>query len=223
MLSVIDLIDAGTLTTEQACWLLTRVEEGASWLVGARPGGAGKTTIMSALLTMLPPGEPVRLAAPGFGWEACRAGECAVAYEIGPGGYEAYIWGEQVRNFFRLGAQGCRIVSNLHADTLAEAEAQIVGDCGASAADFAACDLFLPIALHDRDSNCTPRIESISYGTDGKRCETGRTPRLTVRQQEIASFIDSCREKGLQTVEDVRAAWLDSLDSHDTRPFNGQT
>ena len=50
MLSVVDLLEAGTLSPAQAAWLLRRILRGSSWLVGAGPGGAGKTTVMSALL-----------------------------------------------------------------------------------------------------------------------------------------------------------------------------
>ena len=45
MLSVVDLVAADTLTMEQACWLLVRILDGSSWLVGANPGGAGKTAV----------------------------------------------------------------------------------------------------------------------------------------------------------------------------------
>ena len=96
MLSVVDLIEARTLEAPFAAWLIGRIRDGASWLVGARPGGAGKTTVMSALLAMLPPlapGRAIRLAVRGTGWERSVAGDCVVAFEIGSGPYEAYIWG----------------------------------------------------------------------------------------------------------------------------------
>lgn len=37
-LSVIDLIEKELLTLHQTAWLVSRVEEGSSWLVGAIPG-----------------------------------------------------------------------------------------------------------------------------------------------------------------------------------------
>ena len=55
MLSVIDLIKAGTLNIAQAAWLALRILDGDSFLIGARPGAAGKTTVMGALLGLLPP------------------------------------------------------------------------------------------------------------------------------------------------------------------------
>jgi hypothetical protein len=68
MLSVVDLLEAGTLSLAQAAWLAARVAEGSSWLVGARPGGAGKTTVMAALLAMVPVAQRVRLTLTRGGW-----------------------------------------------------------------------------------------------------------------------------------------------------------
>ena len=49
MLSVVDLIDAGTISVDLAAYSLAAISQGASFLVGAMPGGAGKTTVMGAL------------------------------------------------------------------------------------------------------------------------------------------------------------------------------
>ena len=96
MLSLVDLQEAGTVSAAQAAWLLARVAEGASWLVGARPGGAGKTAVLAALLAMVPDGESVRLTLAGGGWHGALPGETVVSYELSPGTYEAYIWGPEV-------------------------------------------------------------------------------------------------------------------------------
>ena len=82
MLSVIDLLEAGTLDRTKAAWLLARILSGASFLVGARPGGAGKTAVMGALLTMLPAGRRCAWRR-STGWESSKPGDCIVAYEIG--------------------------------------------------------------------------------------------------------------------------------------------
>ena len=44
MLSVVDLIEAETLSAELAAYCLAAVGQGASFMVGALPGGAGKTS-----------------------------------------------------------------------------------------------------------------------------------------------------------------------------------
>jgi Flp pilus assembly CpaF family ATPase len=54
MLSIRDLLDAGTLNEEMAAYLLAVISTGNSFLVGARPGGVGKTTVMAALLNFIP-------------------------------------------------------------------------------------------------------------------------------------------------------------------------
>ena len=54
MLSLVDLIKAGTVDLRLAAYLAAAMHSGASLLVGARPGAAGKTTVMCALLNFLP-------------------------------------------------------------------------------------------------------------------------------------------------------------------------
>jgi type IV secretory pathway ATPase VirB11/archaellum biosynthesis ATPase len=54
MLSVVDLLDAGTLDLRLAAYLMRVIGGGASILACAGPGGTGKTTLMAALLCFLP-------------------------------------------------------------------------------------------------------------------------------------------------------------------------
>ena len=54
MLSIVDLIQAGTISVEMAAYAMRAMEAGDSLLTAARPGGAGKTTLMAALLNFLP-------------------------------------------------------------------------------------------------------------------------------------------------------------------------
>ena len=54
MLSIVDLVEAGTLTRDLAAYALAAIGGGASFMVGALPGGAGKTTVMGALLNLVP-------------------------------------------------------------------------------------------------------------------------------------------------------------------------
>lgn len=206
MLSVLDLLDAGTLSPELAAWLLARIAEGSSWLVGARPGGAGKTTIMCALLAMLPEGSPVHLAGDGDGWGKARSGECVVAYEIGAGSYEGYVWGGELQTFASLGERGCRIVSNLHADTLEQARGQIVGQNGVSEAGFGRFGLFLPIRRGSSGGRSMPVVPEVW------RCAAGawervRDPDLGVEEQAVLGWIVKALGEPERTVEGVRAAW----------------
>jgi hypothetical protein len=209
MLSVVDLLEAGTLDPAQAAWLVARVTQGSSWLVGARPGGAGKTTVMAALLAMLPAGQRVRLTLARGGWREARPGETVVCYELSPGLYDAYLWGPEARRLTELGTAGCRIVANLHADTLEEARRQVVGDCGATEEGFQAFGLFLPLRLTGTRLQPLPVLKEIHWAQDGRwnLCQ-GPPPLAGSLEREAAAFLESCRERGLYSVEKVRAAWL---------------
>jgi hypothetical protein len=121
MLSIRDLLDAGTLNTEIAAYLLAAISTGHSFLVGARPGGVGKTTVMAALLNFIPDIEIVAtvnsevietgLQTPHF--------KCFITHEIGRGRWYGYIWGDDVANFLKL-AKKHMIAGNLHADNIPE-------------------------------------------------------------------------------------------------------
>jgi hypothetical protein len=209
MLSVVDLLEAGTLSPAQAAWLVARVAEGSSWLVGARPGGAGKTTVMAALLAMVPKGQRVRPTLARGGWRSALPGETLVSYELSPGSYDAYIWGLEVRRLTELGLTGCRIVANLHADTLEEAREQVVGACGATEQGFQAFSLFLPLRLAGPRLDPHPILERIHWARGGRWQTCEGDPGLRGRrEQHIADFLEDCRERGLYSVEKVREAWL---------------
>jgi energy-coupling factor transporter ATP-binding protein EcfA2 len=125
MLSIVDLIQAGTISVEMAAYAMRAMAEGASLLTAARPGGAGKTTLMAALLGLLPPDVPLvtvdssRIIHDGLQRSAAEPA-CYLAHEIGSGDWFGYIWGRDVGNFFSLIEDQRRIASCLHADTLEE-------------------------------------------------------------------------------------------------------
>jgi hypothetical protein len=201
MLSVVDLIEAETLTPPQAGFVTARIEAGASVLVGASPGGAGKTAVMGALLTMLPPGESVHVTHTdgGFGlggggdaggtgtWRTAGTGDCLVAYEISPASYEAYIWGGDLREFLERGLAGARLFANLHADTLDEARDQIVTDNGATRAAFNAFDTFVPITVAGGFGRRSRVVERIDYRDAAGSPGASRSPGAAGSSAEAGS------------------------------------
>ncbi len=124
-LSIVDLIGAGTIGVEMAAVGMRAMARGASLLTGARPGGAGKTTLMATLLNFLPPGVPIAttdrsaVIARALGQPADRP-VCYLAHEIGSGHWYGYIWGRDVADFLSLIDGLRRVASCLHADTLPE-------------------------------------------------------------------------------------------------------
>jgi ABC-type cobalamin/Fe3+-siderophores transport system ATPase subunit len=124
-LSIVDLIQAGTLSVEMAAYAMRAMHQGASLLTGARPGGAGKTTLMAAILNFLPPEVPLitvdgsHVISQGLERSATDPA-CYLAHEIGSGDWYGYIWGRDVADFFSLIDGNRRVASCLHADTLDE-------------------------------------------------------------------------------------------------------
>ncbi len=124
-LSIVDLIQAGTLSVDMAACAMRAMHQGASLLTGARPGGAGKTTLMAAILNFLPPQVPLitvdgsHVISQGLARSAADPA-CYLAHEIGSGDWYGYIWGRDVAEFLSLIDGNRRVASCLHADTLDE-------------------------------------------------------------------------------------------------------
>jgi hypothetical protein len=161
---------------------------------------------------MLPPGETVRLATRGTGWESSQAGDCVVAYEIGRGHFEAYVWGTTLTRMTALGQAGCRIVTNLHADTLEVAREQIAVQCGAGEAGLAAFETFIPIRTRGRGYGMERVVGDIQWH-DGEGWRAFEPERHLPAPAEgtIGAFLDRCTSAGTRTIEAVRAAWLEAL------------
>ena len=127
-LSIVDLINANTLNVDMAAYLLYAIANGASFLTAARPGNAGKTTLMACLMTFLPPGvQIVTTSSPSvvtgaekYMNEESTQNVCLLCHEIGSGHWYGYLWGKYVGQLLHLMNNGCRIASCLHADTLSE-------------------------------------------------------------------------------------------------------
>jgi len=131
-LSVVDLIEAGTLSVELAGYFMARVARGASFFTAAMPGGAGKSTVLANLLCLLPPGERiVSTSSDRIVHDALRqadlSGTCFLAHEIGSGHWYGYIWGSTVADFVALKRKGARLASCLHADTLEQLTGILTG------------------------------------------------------------------------------------------------
>jgi energy-coupling factor transporter ATP-binding protein EcfA2 len=133
MLSLVDLLDAGTLNPEMAAEMIYVAVAGGSFLTAAGPGGTGKTTLMAAALAFLAPGTEIvtiegpetleRLAAATPGYP-----QCLVAHEIGPADFSGYLWGESVARYFDVAKEPGRfLASNLHAETHPAAKDQLLG------------------------------------------------------------------------------------------------
>ena len=232
-LSFVDLIRAGTMSAEMVAYCWTAIANGASFLTAARPGGAGKSTVLANLLALLPPGEEVVTfgsASPvsGPGTPDTLVGlsrspepdksvgrtnshrRCTLAHEIGSGHWYGYIWGAQVREFLSLKAQGHRLAACLHADTLAEVEDALCSPpLSCSPEQMRALDLILFIHVLPEGRRVVAVHEATAEGYrqvfawDPKRAEAVPT----------VAMADAAYEKRLAIVRRIVADGLEDLQS----------
>jgi len=221
MLSVVDLLEAGTITPELAAYALAAIGRGASFLVGARPGGVGKTTVMCALLNFVP--RDVELA-PADGLEAIAAGmesaaprRCYICHEIGSGPYYAYLWGEELRAYFELPSAGHTLATNLHADTYEEARNQICTENSVAETVLRRVQLMFFLSVRRSGRSATRRIETVwesggsaahkqLFSADGPN--PGLKPSSLVSAQELArarQALEQILKSGARTIEEVRS------------------
>ena len=214
MLSIVDLIDAGTISTELAAYFLAAIGRGASFMVGAVPGGAGKTTVMGALLNFVPADVMLR---PADGMDSIRRGLaeseprcCYICHEIGDGPYYAYLWAHELRAYFNLPEVGHMLATNLHADTYEQAHRQICTDNGVSEASLRRMNLMFFLSVR---SGRRRRIEEV-WESDGhnphERVFPAPTPLPTklVSPEDIeraGRTIDRIMAGGTETIEQVRS------------------
>jgi hypothetical protein len=221
MLSVVDLIDAGTMSTELAAYCLAAIGRGASFMVGALPGGAGKTTVMGALLNFVPPDVVLR---PADGIDVIRRGLadaeprcCYICHEIGRGPYYAYLWDDELRTYFELPERGHMLATNLHADTYEQARQQICDDNAVSPEALRRMNLMLFLEVRHSGFRTRREIATVweSNGRDEHRLvftAHGTTPvpnasRLVTAQDlaEARQLIERTMASGVRTIEQVRA------------------
>jgi len=234
MLSLIDLLDAGTVDLPLAAYLAAAMRSGASLLVGANPGGAGKTAVMVALLNFLPDGVALRAVESRALLAAARrdpqpASTCYLAHEISPATYyRAYIWGADVRSFFALRAAGHLIASNLHADTLEEAREQLCGQNDVDPAHLRAVTLKIFLGVERGRGWSMKRWLNAVYESDGteeRLLWTGRAPGAFTREGEsalvtredeaqYADVLAQLGERDLRRIEEVRGALVRSHSNH---------
>jgi hypothetical protein len=106
-----------------------------------------------------------------------------------------------------LGLNGCRLVANLHADTLAEARAQIVAECGAGEKGFNAFTIFIPISLVGRGFTVTRQVQHLDW-FNGRDWEAiPRETALNAEEEAICRFIEQCLDLGIYSCLEVRTAW----------------
>lgn len=207
MLSVVDLVRAGTLDLALAAWLMKKISSGTPYVVGANPGGAGKTTVMCALLNFVPAEAELVPAESLSRVLEARRGDWLLCHEVGRGSYYAYLWGEAVAELFRAPRRGVPFATNLHADTIEEARAALVGSCGVEEEDFERA-LYLFMSFEGRRR----RVGRVWEGSREVLVSERDAPEAELR------FLRALVEEGVPEMEHVRGRVVSFLSSGHAGP-----
>jgi len=170
MLSVFDLLAAKTLDLDLAAYLMARISRDSSFMVGSVPGGAGKTTVMCALLNFMPIDLPIVAATDLAVYEAANEKlprrACYVCHEIGSGHYFAYLWADALRTYCGLFEHGHILATNLHADNPEQARNQICNTNKVQSEHFNKFELLIFLRIENGYLKAHRWIEEV-YSGDG--------------------------------------------------------
>jgi hypothetical protein len=229
MLSLVDLIKADTMDLPLAAYLAAAMRSGVSLLVGARPGAAGKTTVMCALLNFLPDRTTIRPVDSRAVLAEARQDPdpgqvCYLAHEISPASYYAYIWGDEARAFFALTGQGHSIACNLHADTLEQTRSQLCRENGVARSHLGAVNLKVYLEVQRTSGWNLRRWVNAVYESDGTQDRLSwmrdaggaftrqyRKSLLTTcaQEEQYAQFLATLLRQDICRIETVRQALVD--------------
>ena len=227
MLSVFDLLEAKTLDLDLAAYLMARISRGSSFMVGAVPGGAGKTTVMCALLNFVPVDVPLIAATPQAVYRAEKAKSprrsCYICHEIGAGSYFAYLWADALQSYCRLFEAGHILATNLHADDLEQARNQVCRDNDVPIGHFNRFDLLIVLGVDDGYFKSHRWVEEV-YSSDGssKHGLIYQASDKTIAESKghdsvDPAYVDACRDflgtmaANVRTIEETRRHVIDFL------------
>ena len=179
-LSIVELIESGDLDARTAALAWLTLERHGSVLIAALPQRAGKTTLLGALLDLLPPSQArVHLAGGAETFAFLGTTEpkrtLLVANELSSH-LPVYLWGAQAIRAFEAVAGGYAIAGTLHADSAEGAIALLRDDCGIPAAQLARIGLIVVIAVVGEGERITARRVSGAYRTLPRTAGPGTKP-----------------------------------------------
>ena len=180
-LSITELIRASTMPPELAALFWLSLEQRASLILAAGPPSAGKTTILTALLTFLPPETQAYFTR---GW-----GE---TFDLPPLSHEiptyimvneisdeipVYSWGPYVVHVFELLSEGYSLCSTLHADTVDETLIRLEEDVGVPRRHLAHLTFIATVAMAHAGGRILRRLNEVALlGPGGAGNDLAVTP-----------------------------------------------
>jgi energy-coupling factor transporter ATP-binding protein EcfA2 len=163
-MSITQILRAGTMPVRVAAILSLAMERGASMILAADPPGAGKTTILTALLAFAPPESSVYFTR---GW-----GETFGLPPHAPGDAPTYIlvneisdhlpvysWGPYVQRELELAAEGYSLMSTMHSETVDGVIEQLTEECDVPKSNIGHVALIVPMFV---GMNAGQRVRRVS-------------------------------------------------------------
>ncbi len=166
MLSVVDLYEDGTLDRKLIEFFLRAIWSGDSLLAAAGPSGTGKTTLMGALLNLIPPDIRIQTAEKGRKVHNGESPSIFMAHELNDAPYYGYIWGGDARQFLEAAREN-QILATLHAESLEGVRNKLTRQpVGLSREDLAEIELVVTMKKSRRGRETVRRVEEV-YGFSG--------------------------------------------------------
>ncbi|MEX2158367.1 MAG: hypothetical protein WEB04_03105 [Dehalococcoidia bacterium] len=171
-LSVTEIMQAGTIPPRLAAAFWLGLERGASFCFAADPPGAGKTTILTALLAFTRPetavyftrgwGETFALPPPSDDYPTYMLiNEMSDHLPV-------YSWGPYVVRAFELLAEGYSMCTTVHADTVEGVVEQLVDDNGVGREHIAYLTFVVPLAIAHREGRTLRRVRDVGLFGPGE-------------------------------------------------------
>ncbi len=173
-LSIVQIIQSGTMPPRLAAAFWLGMERGASFALASEPPSSGKTTILTALLTFASPdtvayftrgwGETFELPPPDDGYPTyLMVNEMSDHLPV-------YSWGPYVIRIFELLTEGYSLCTTMHADTIDEAIEQFEDELGVPPEHLAQLTFLVPIAVRYGNGRTLRRVLEVGLlgaGEDG--------------------------------------------------------
>jgi hypothetical protein len=167
-LSITQIMQSGTMTPRVAAVLWLAMERGASMVLAADPPGAGKTTILTALLAFTQPeasvyftrgwGETFRLPPPPQNGDPPTY---IMINEISDH-LPVYSWGPYVQRAFELMGEGYSMLSTMHADTVEGVIEQLTDENDVPPRNIGYLAFVVPLFVGVREGRRLRRISEIA-------------------------------------------------------------
>jgi hypothetical protein len=165
-LAITSIIRSGTMTPRLAALFWLGMERGASIVLAADPPGAGKTTILTALLAFTRPDASVYFTR---GWGETFAvpplsGDAPTYLLINEisDHLPVYSWGPYVQRAFELMSHGYSLASTMHADDVDGVIAQLVDENDVPRAHVGYLTFVVPIFVGIADGRRLRRINEVA-------------------------------------------------------------